>query len=666
MKNLNNSTHPSYRPDIDGLRAIAVLSVVIYHAFPTGALKGGFIGVDIFFVISGFLISLILLGDLNKNRFSFVVFYSRRILRIFPALLTVLIICFLAGYLSLFPDEYKQIGKHAAGGAGFIANLMLWSEVGYFDNASELKPLLHLWSLGVEEQFYIVWPPLMLVIWKSNLRFLKLALIIGVTSFLFSVYCTYTNPVQAFYSPLSRLWELLAGGVLAYLVVHNQYIVRSHHNLQSFTGITLIVVALFVIQKTSKFPGLLALLPVLGAFLLISAGPNGWVNRKILSNKILVSIGLISYPLYLWHWPLLSFLRIGDADGTYRDVPMLHRSIAVILAVFLAWITYRFIERPIRFGGNKQIWLPTLGVLGIASCLFGVTIFFSDGFPGRIQLNPPTASILFSEYPHPLRNEACENQYPELKSSWSCLLSKPQKANVAIIGDSHAHQYYYSLAKKLPDSTVLNFSYPGCLPFSNNTACNEKLDETIKFIKNNKSIDTIILTGYFSFLGAGFKYENIEGFRVANDLNEENKRAFSESAIKLLSTLTSLNKSVIIFIDIPDLVFKPRSCVVFQNKIMAFLRGGIKSKSINDCGILAQEFYNRNKSHDNTLSEILSKYPKIEIFNPRPLFCNGIMCTAYENNHFMYWNSDHLTIEGTDMVIDALLKDNNTQLGRMN
>lgn len=245
------------------------------------------------------------------------------------------------------------------------------------------------------------------------------------------------------------------------------------------------------------------------------------------------------------------------------------------------------------------------------------------------------------------------------------MLSKPQKASIAIIGDSHANQYYQSVAKKLPDSNVLNFGYPGCLPFSAHQNCKDEFDETVQFIKNDNSIDTVIITGYFSFLGAGFKYGNIEGLRVANDLTVENRRVFGASADKLLSTLISLNKKVIVFIDIPDLVFKPRECVAFQNPVMAFLRGAVKSKGGHECGILVSEFQNRNQTHDNALSGILSKYPKIEVFNPRPLLCDARICAARKNDRFLYWNSDHLTIEGADMVIDAFIKEKGSVLSHV-
>lgn len=201
-------THPQYRPDIDGLRAVAILSVVGFHAFPA-TIRAGFVGVDIFFVISGFLISTIIYGNLERNTFSFVEFYSRRIRRIFPALLIVLIASFVFGWFALLGDEYKQLGKHIAAGAGLVSNFVLRSEGGYFDTAAEAKPLLHLWSLGIEEQFYIVWPLLIWAAWKTRFNFLTITVSLALISFALNLRWVHKDAIIAFYSPQSRFWELL-------------------------------------------------------------------------------------------------------------------------------------------------------------------------------------------------------------------------------------------------------------------------------------------------------------------------------------------------------------------------------------------------------------------------------------------------------------------------
>jgi peptidoglycan/LPS O-acetylase OafA/YrhL len=214
-------SHPKYRPDIDGLRAFAVLAVVAFHAFPNW-IRGGFIGVDVFFVISGYLISTIIFENLDKGTFSFTEFYARRIKRIFPALLLVLIACFTFGWFTLLADAYKQLGKHIAAGAGFISNFTLWDEAGYFDNSTETKPLLHLWSLGIEEQFYIVWPLLIWFAWKRKFNLLTITIVVAIASFILNIKGIQHDLVATFYSPQTRFWELLSGSLLAWVTLYKK------------------------------------------------------------------------------------------------------------------------------------------------------------------------------------------------------------------------------------------------------------------------------------------------------------------------------------------------------------------------------------------------------------------------------------------------------------
>jgi peptidoglycan/LPS O-acetylase OafA/YrhL len=214
-------SHPKYRADIDGLRAIAVLAVVIFHAFPD-LVKGGFIGVDIFFVISGYLISTIIFENLDKDTFSFSEFYTRRIKRIFPALILVLVTCYIFGWFILLPEEFKRLGKHITAGAGFISNIIFWREADYFDNAADTKPLLHLWSLGIEEQFYIVWPLLLWLSWKCKLNLLKITTVIAIVSFVLNLKGIKQDAIATFYAPHTRFWELLSGSLLAWVTLYKK------------------------------------------------------------------------------------------------------------------------------------------------------------------------------------------------------------------------------------------------------------------------------------------------------------------------------------------------------------------------------------------------------------------------------------------------------------
>ena len=337
-----------YRDDIDGLRALAVSAVVLHHAFPALA-PGGFVGVDVFFVISGYLISAILLHELRNGSFSLRAFYARRIRRIFPALTLVLIGCYAFGWVSLYADEYGKLGRHIAHGAGFVSNFAFWQEGGYFDQAAETKPLNHLWSLGIEEQFYIAWPLILWAAWQVWRKPLALAMAILAGSFVFNLYLAQSDTIADFYSPLSRVWELLVGAALSFAVrpawQRNFGSARVREILAQagpVVGFVLILFSIWAFDKIDPYPGWRALLPTLGAALILT-GSNAWFNRAVLSCKPARWIGLISYSLYLWHWPLLAFARVVSPKISDLAIVGL-----VLLAVALAQLSYVLVEVPVR------------------------------------------------------------------------------------------------------------------------------------------------------------------------------------------------------------------------------------------------------------------------------------------------------------------------------
>jgi peptidoglycan/LPS O-acetylase OafA/YrhL len=389
-----------YRPDIDGLRAIAVGAVLAYHAFP-GRLAGGFTGVDVFFVISGYLISGIILAALGEGRFSFAHFYARRIRRIFPALAIVLAGVLACGWFVLYADDYAAAGKHVAAGAAFISNFVLWKEASYFDVAANLKPLLHLWSLGVEEQFYLAWPIVLVVASRWRRGPLAATLMIGSISFLAAIYTVRIDRTPAFYAPWTRFWELLAGATLACIeadavldAVLRRTVARPLvSNLMGITGLAMVAAGTLLIDATRVFPGLWVMLPVAGTFLLIAAGSAGIVNRTVLSLPPVVWIGLISYPLYLWHWPLLSFARILTA----ADLSIVLRLSLLAASVLLAWATYVLIERPIRFKLRTGVAIPGLAVAMTVVAASGFAVMQAGGMIDR-PINRSDAALLVHYY----------------------------------------------------------------------------------------------------------------------------------------------------------------------------------------------------------------------------------------------------------------------------
>jgi peptidoglycan/LPS O-acetylase OafA/YrhL len=364
-------THLKYRADIDGMRAVAVLGVIIYHAFPH-ALPGGFIGVDIFFVISGYLISGILYKGHREGNFSFAEFYARRIRRLFPSLIAVLAICLVYGAVVLLPNEYQQLGRHVASGTFFIQNIVFWQESGYFDTAANLKPLLHLWSLAVEEQYYIFFPPILLLLWKRKWPLVLILSILLVASMIGNLVMSYQNRASDFFLTPYRAWEFLAGSLLAWWHYDRgprsrdgEEVPRYRHAL-SLGGVVILGLGMAFIHKGDPYPGWRALAPVAGTLLIIQAGRSAWVNRCLLSHPALVWIGLISYPLYLFHWPALSFVHI--VKGGKSDNITIWSALAVAFA--LTVITYYFIERPIRYSRSPRVVAMliaafiTTGILG--------------------------------------------------------------------------------------------------------------------------------------------------------------------------------------------------------------------------------------------------------------------------------------------------------------
>lgn len=488
-------SHPKYRPDIDGLRAIAVLSVVAFHAFPS-LIKGGFVGVDVFFVISGFLISSIIFGSLEKKSFSFLTFYRRRINRIFPALLLVLAAVWAFGWFTLLADEYMQLGKHIAGGSAFISNFVLLGEAGYFDNSAETKPLLHLWSLGIEEQFYLFWPLLAWAVWKLRINALTLIILMASLSFVLNIIGVQPDPTATFYSPQTRLWELLVGSFLACLTMNKpQYLSMlkgadgpRFRNLQSFAGLTCLVFAFATITKNDPFPGWWALLPTVGAALIIAAGPFAWLNRTILSNRLFVWFGLISFPLYLWHWPLLAFARIVNQAEPSLET----RLLAVIASVALAWATLILVERPLQKILNLEKKAASLLALMFLVCLVGLTTYALKGLDSRFPEEIRKIANFNYDFKSDSRVLNCwlskDQPFDGFKSECMATNGATTDNSVFLWGDSHAGRLYpglkiildskYTLSQFTRDSCppILNYAYDNCI--KSNSFTLSKIAET--------------------------------------------------------------------------------------------------------------------------------------------------------------------------------------------
>lgn len=512
----------AYRADIDGLRALAVIAVIAFHAFPR-KLPGGFIGVDVFFVISGYLITGIILNSLINGKFSISEFYSRRIRRIFPALALVLIGTLFMGWAILSNLEYSQLGSHTVAGASFIANFVFWGEAGYFDRTASEKPLLHLWSLGVEEQFYIVWPLLVWAMWRTGRRFALTFILLGVISFLMSLYQTSVSPSAAFFSPLTRFWELLVGGYLAtseakmgglssvrpHSTGENREIAKASgphsavtSNWMSAIGLALIIFPMVTINGQSKFPGWWAGLPVAGTYLMLRAGKQSWIGSQLLSNPVMVWLGLISFPLYLWHWPLLSFAHFFFPTQLSKWVTVS----AVAISLLLAWLTYVLLELPLRRWSTTRNRVAALSFTMVSIAVCGAALWKSGGAPGRF---PGTVDELASfryDYRADYREGSCFLRSDQTASEFqSCVepATAETKNLILLWGDSHAAHLYLGLRTNLgAENRIAQRTSHGCPPFIDYVSiqrkgCVDTNAEILKWAAINKP-DVILIAAQWA------------------------------------------------------------------------------------------------------------------------------------------------------------------------
>ena len=561
-------SHPKYRTDLEGLRGIAILLVLAYHIFPAFA-KGGYIGVDIFFVLSGYLISTIIFSNLDSKTFSFKEFYSRRIRRIFPALVLVLIACYVLGWFVLWAVEFKQLGKHMAGGAGFISNFLLLKEAGYFDKAADTKPLFHLWSLSVEEQFYITFPALVWIAYKVRFNLLVLLAIIVFISFGINIANITRSPMMAFYFPGSRFWELIMGSLLSFVDLHKKGAFikakwRLLPDVKSMLGFLFIALALRVLDQDSLFPGWWALLPTLGAILIISAGPQAFLNRVVLSNKLLVWFGLISYPLYLWHYPLFSFTRI--VLGVPSSVT---RVVLAIVSTFLAWGTYKLIERPVRFGSHNKIKVTVLCLLMIAVGFIGFITYKGDGLPFR---KDPPVDLLNQDqlsYPYSPEQECISliGLDPEIQDGQEifCSISgSKENLQVALLGDSMASALWPGFEKIYKDKNIgiINLGNSSCPPFRGlignfgwSRDCEDVNRKIYNYVLNNPSIKKVIL----GFWAREMNWLGVSGLEKHASFKDK-MSMYSHLVNQDISALKKAGKEVVVIFDFPVLRNEPTDC----------------------------------------------------------------------------------------------------------
>jgi peptidoglycan/LPS O-acetylase OafA/YrhL len=657
---LTHKTALHYRPDIDGLRAIAILLVVVFHALPT-ALPSGFIGVDIFFVISGYLITGIILKDMATGHFSYLHFYARRFRRIMPALATVLLSVLLLGWLMLLSDEFSALARNAVAGATFTTNLILLRQASYFDWAAELNPLLHLWSLGVEEQFYLLWPPILLLIHRYSSKWFFNILMLGLVSFGLNAYFISGNETKVFYLLPTRFWELLIGGMLAQYENTHPHATRQHGNTLSVIGLGILFVAIYFINRGESYPGWWAILPTLSALLLIAAGPHTLINRTLLANKPMVLIGLISYPLYLWHWPLLSLARINEGELSFAF------ALGILgLSAVLAFLTWQFIELPaqLRFFSHHhkkqrdKIYIAyALGSIFLIS-LLGILIVYKDGYPNRypeieaarIKLEQ-NAAFNISE------SDDCKQKYGLQISD--CFQSS-NSPSLALIGDSHARHLYNGMKEEGigAGTNVLYLGHGGCPPLmdvdtiqygrDHDKTCALVTEEyTRLFSSKAAQIKTVILASrgpsYISGNDYGDGRRRWDLVALTNqDQNISNGNLFLTGTKRMIDFLESKGMRVILFFDNPELGFRPSTCMLKRPLQLSDIRQA--------CAMPASVVNTRQAEYRKIIERLKVQHPKLEVFDSTNYLCNPEECPVSKDGLLLYVDQDHFSNLGSQYI----------------
>lgn len=672
--------HLAYRPDIDGLRAVAILAVIVFHAYPR-SLPGGFAGVDVFFVISGYLIGGIIFRNLDAGSFSLADFYARRAKRIFPALITVLLGGLAFGWFALLADEYRALGKHVAAGAGFVSNLVLWRESGYFDTAAEFKPLLHLWSLGIEEQFYLLYPVLMALIWRLRANPAHALLALAALSFGGNLYLVHSDTASAFFLPFTRFWELLSGSTLAYVHFRRATAKPStslRHELQAAAGILLIAAAILVLDKDKDFPGAWALLPTLGALLLIGAGQGTWINRRLLASRPMVFIGVISYPLYLWHWLLLSFgliLRSGE--------PLHHRAALLIAAAFaLAWLTFRYVERPLRFGafGLQRLKQASLWLMLAATGGLGLTVFRADGLPERpalagvrLKIDRDLPRLAAEGYRgNGIAKALFQGEFKPGDDFFQLGDLPKDQPLTAVIGDSHGNMLYQGLATAAArPETVINLGRGSCLPFvgldtvkksGKSAGCQPFVGNVVDFIAQTPEITTVVIAAFYKqYLDGGVTLQSTQGGGAASGsapLTASSSAPLAASAAGLFRTglsdtlerLVRANKRVVLSLDNPDM---DRTVMT---ACYSLLRPLLPRSPDTGCQMPRAGHERDQALARGLIEEAAARFPdNVRVFDPATVLCDAQYCYAYHKDDLIYqFDGNHLTVKGAVLVAERL------------
>jgi len=641
-------TTPTYRPDIDGLRAIAVLAVVFYHS-GLGIVSGGYVGVDVFFVISGFLITTIIVRELAEDKFSIVGFYERRMRRILPASIATVTVCLIVGYFLLETKDFGNLARSTIANSLFLSNVFFYMQTGYFDAAAELKPLLHTWSLSLEEQYYVITPILLILVAKYfKQRHLLFVVPLAVLSFAACIYWTSENQPAAFYLLTTRGWELLIGSILAIAAIPRISSESAMQVLASF-GLALTLFSIFLFDDQTTFPGAYAALPTVGTAILIYTGRAGTtlVNRA-LSLKPLVFVGLISYSLYLWHWPIIVFSKYLKA------VALSHvESMIMLLAIFgVSVLSWRYFETPIRrkrlLATRKRIFIASLS----ATAVLIVASLFAMG------------DVVDMEW---RRWRSCENVEERISENKSlCVIGEASGEPTFILwGDSHARALISAVnaSAQRVGNTGYVASKPGCPPLlgierAGRTECFDFNETMQSYIKQNPTIDTVVLAAHWAGVAEGTRYneEDGESTKLLDLLADQDQPQQSRPELlytglsRTIQSLLVIGKKIIIVGPVPEVGHDVPSV----NHVALITNRDVNAMIAPTIG----EFEARNEKVFTILARIEKEFG-LPVLMPSNVLCDEELCiVALEDGRALYHDDDHLSTVGAryiSEIFDAAL-----------
>ena len=623
-----------YRAEIDGLRALAVIPVILFHA-NFKLFSGGFVGVDVFFVISGYLITTILIEDIENDRFSLLNFYERRVRRILPALFLVMFVCIPFAWMWMLPNQMQDFSQSLIAVSLFVSNILFWRESGYFDEAVDEKPLLHSWSLAVEEQYYLLFPIFLFLAWRyGKRRVFWMIVVLAIISLSLSELGWRIKPTANFYLAPTRIWELFAGSIAAF-IVQKQGVQKN--NFLVLLGLAAIIFSVFAYDENTPFPSIYTLVPVLGVVLLILYGAKDTLATKLLGNKTLVGIGLISYSAYLWHQPLLAFARIKYGN----ELSHIFISVMVIGSLALAYFSWKYVEAPFR---NRA---KVSKIMIFVFSIIGLFIFSVFGYLGHKNIIKPYREIVVNN----LLGDLNKSEYGGKDFNFVDIVKNP---DTLIVGDSHAHQYIRAARELNPRVSLIAesacLSLPNLITEYNNQNLNRKkciglYDKYLTYLNNNTTIKRLI----FSHRWEEMNLFDIESRKLLGRATNSPKafNRLSSDLDKFFENLNKLKVEIIIIGNVP-------SAYVASKKMDEGFIKCIYKNGLSLCPKTYNSEFREGKWINTLLSEIAKKHENVSFINPADYLCNEEKCFIVRNNQLLYSDHAHLTTLGAIAVLKGV------------